>query len=209
MSKWNTPSGLLVLCLFVCSNCQHSTKNEELGVYSSYSDKYLMEDLVYHLPYDIVVLSDHTVELPCFIIEDFSRLSPHPNPSTISNFLIRNGAQHLAHLTSSDCNGSIHGTAYPIKNKIVSRANLVFIPASAINEEYNRIPWPEICKRHGIPNPQLNHGPVILSRIGFNEQRTEALLYVEDHAAGVGALFLFMATSTGWTERASVGCWVS
>lgn len=178
-------------------------------MYSSYADKYLMENPFSHTHYDSVGLSDHTVELPWFVVEDFSRLSPPPNPNTVSDFLLRNGAQHLAHLTSSDRNGSSHGAAYPIQKKIVSRANLVFIPASAIYDDYSRIPWREICERYAIPNPQRNHGPVILSRVGFNNQRTEALLYVEDHAAGVGACFLFVTTSMGWKEKAAVASWVS
>jgi hypothetical protein len=188
-------------------------EREEAAVYRSVIDKYyipkrLLAPGFENGPFKIIVISSQTsgYVVPFSFVEKIRELSPKPDEETVRNFLDRNDA-HYSKPQLTEKMLRVVGR-YPLNRLIRFRLPHALISDAEIDQIFNRGgEWNEFYRRY-----PFSRGLVFLSRVGFNKNMTQALLYFVqeyDGSAGEGYLTLLAKTKSGWERISQVTVWIS
>lgn len=98
---------------------------------------------------------------------------------------------------------------HPISSQLVSSDRATILSASELNRIFRkrRDGWDRFCELH-----PKSAGYIQLSRVGFNESRTQALVYLGRQAhwtAGRGAIYALKKRGKGWIQTGNVMVWIS
>ena len=132
-------------------------------------------------------------------------LSRAASRGTIKSFLQRNDGNYPeSQLTEKTLR--VIGR-YPINPYIKFKLPHTLITDTEIDQIFSNGGWREFYRRY--PN---SRGIVYLSRVGFNSNETQALLYFAHQyteAAGEGFLVLLKKTQGEWKQIAQTDVWIS
>lgn len=166
---------LLVIVILVFLHFAYGASNyekEEAAVYRAYIDQtYIAQWFPQNFknkPFRQIVIRDRTSGFvaPSPDLQNIAKLSPKPDGETIENFFARNGGYHPKSKLPEEALEKVG--RYPLNRSIKFK-----LPHTLISDsEWNQIRWEEFYRR--FPD---SRGIVVLSRVGFNKNRTQALLY--------------------------------
>jgi hypothetical protein len=214
--------GQIIRCLFaflLCINvvCKSSNEKpldemEEAAVYRAYIDlhyvdRHFSEYLFGNKPFSLIVISAKTSGfIHPFSYEDvIAKLSPKPDKATIKNFLAKNeGYYPESQLTEKTLR--VVGR-YPINPNINFRLPHTLITDAETDQIFSNGGWKEFYRRY-----PTSRGIVFLSRVGFNNDTTQALLYFADEYTqdgGEGFLILLEKRDGEWKQISRADVWIS
>jgi hypothetical protein len=194
MLSRSTVIALLVFAALGLSGCTSILDREEAGVYAAYVDPTYtrVADSSEYLKRHVICDQTADMEMLRCWPKVLGHLSPAPMQETIDDFVARNGRRHVInpHLR------------FRLPHRLIPNASIdqFFAHDAAagwlgFNKEYPK-----------------SHGILWLSRVGFNKDRNQALLYTGNEwtaAAGEGFLILLQKETGGWREVSRAVCWVS
>ena len=203
------------LILSSCSSSDTFDERQEAAVYRACVNEYYLklnfaDSWFEGKPFNVIVVSDKTSGflIPFSYRSEISKLSPKPDKTTIRSFLNRNDGEY----PESQLNEktlSVIGR-YPINKYITFKIPHVLLNDQEMDEilsSQDEPRWDEFYRRY-----PTSRGIVFLSRVGFNRNMTQALLYFTvavDSGSIEGYLFLFEKQSGGWKESARTLVWIS
>jgi hypothetical protein len=184
---------------------------EESAVYRAYIDNYYLKfpfpkDSFDDTPFTMVVISDHTsgFMIPLSYKPEIEKLSPRPSDDTIKSFLEKNDGLYPQKQLSEQTLKTVG--RYPINRHIKLAIRHVLISDREREEIFKDGRWSEFFRRY--PG---SRGIVYLSRVGFNVDMTEALLYFShsyyDNAEGL--LIYLKGIEGNWRQVAERRVWIS
>jgi len=189
------------------SSCGTDNDTQEAEVYRAYINTNLPKDPNTQHPYDRVVISDMTsgFENPERLQNAIKKLSRSLHPETIKDLFTKNGKYWGGFSMSGFRNGLIgrrslnSNLRFNIKHELISDA--------ARDHIFGQGGWKMFYQQY--PNCR---GIVDLSRVGFDKNKAQALLYVGnqwDYLAGEGFLVFLENKDGEWkiVDRAVI--WVS
>ncbi len=202
---------LIIVILAISSvRCESFHAREEAEVYRAYiNGVYLKrpfsDSRFAHKPFAKVVICDLTPGISFPYQEIISQMSIKPDGDTVESFLSRNGGNHPK---SSDT-GKVGNKVgrYPINREMKFDLPHVLISNKEIDRILNHGGWDDFYERY----PDCR-GIVWLSRVGFNSNRSQALLYFGNQYteyAGEGYLILLTKMNGAWKVAAQVTVWIS
>jgi|WetSurMetagenome_2_1015567.scaffolds.fasta_scaffold85934_3 hypothetical protein len=205
---------LMFLCVIETGQTQSPLfdEREEASVYNAYINKYyiprrFVESRFENKPFTEIVVSDHTsgFVIPFSYQKKVEELSIKPEEETVKSFLARNdGYYPQTGLTNETLR--VVGR-YPLNPYIAFKLPHTLISDAEMDRIFERGRWEEFYNKY--PN---SRGIIYLSRVGFNHDLTQALLYVVlEYADGGGGgwLVLLAKSSDGWEQVANVSVWIS
>ena len=204
---WKRLIYYIPLFIFILFGCASPYRDEEPAVYAAYVDAYYIVNPVTHKQYDLIVVLDMTTtvrpsdKLP----EQLKELQPQPEPSTVSNFLSSN-RRYFGGFTTNRIRNGLDGRR-PMNPNLKFSIEHVLISDSALEEIIGTGGYREFRRR--FPHA---HGFIAFSKVGFNPEMSEALLFFENwwgFEAGEGFLVLLRKNVNGWSVMDRVTAWVS
>jgi hypothetical protein len=206
---------LIIVAIFtsILASCKSLEEREEAAVYGSFIDNFYInqqfsDDRFENKSFKTIVIEDQTSGfiIPFSYQEKIAQLPIKPDEETVKNFLTRNdGYYPKSKLTDKTLE---FVGRYPLNRSIKFRLPHTLISDSKIDKIFNgNGEWDEFYKQY-----PTSRGIVSLSRVGFNKNKTESLLYFAqqyDDSAGEGFLILFTKTHGEWKEIARVVVWIS
>jgi hypothetical protein len=209
--------GLLALLICNYYGCESSNKKpfnekEEAAVYRAYIDLHYANRHFSDLQFEnksfsnIVVCAKSSGFIHPFSYQKvIAKMSLKPEAATIINFLERNDGNYPeSQLTEKTLR--VIGR-YSINPYIKFKLPHTLITDAEIDQIFSNGGWEEFYRRY--PN---SRGIVYLSRVGFNNNETQALLYFAHQyteAAGEGFLVLLKNTQGKWKQIAQTNVWIS
>jgi hypothetical protein len=187
-------------------------EREEAAVYRAYIDNYYTNihypDRQFdNRPFSSIMIFDKTSGF----IHSFrdqqliAKMSPRPEKRTIQGFLGRNDGNYpKSQLTEK--NLRVIGR-HPINPYLKFKLSHILITDAEIDQIFRNGGWEEFYRLY--PN---SRGLVSFSRVGFNRNETQALLYFEHwygEDAGEGYLVLLKKTQGEWKQIAQTNVWTS
>jgi len=209
-------SAILVVLVIAQSGCHASNERderEEAAVYRDYIGRHyinrkFVDGRFTEKPFSLIVVSQLTAGFhhPFSYQDIIGGLTPMPDEKTVKDFLNRNdGYVPKSSLTEEAI--KVVGR-YPLNRYISFSIPHALISDKDIDEIFNRGGrWDEFYRRY-----PTSRGIVWLSRVGFNQNMSEALLYFGHQyaeAAGEGFLVLLRKSDGEWREVSDVAVWVS
>jgi hypothetical protein len=185
-------------------------EKEEAAVYRSFIDNYFLNWSFSKYQFGdkhikLLVVSNQTsgFMIPFSYQKDISRLSTKPDDETVKNFLERNdGYYPKAQLTEKTL--KVIGR-YPINPHIEFRIPHVLISDAERDQILDNGGWNEFFRRY--PD---SRGIEYFSRVGFNKNRTQAILYfVHSNDDEAGILVLLNKTQNQWKKIAQTYVYMS
>ena len=186
---------LLVKAKKILESRLGTVREEEYAVYRAFIDtgyyligyKYSLDEI------QVIVIDDYTsVDESSFELEEtlqwVGQKMPDVTQETLSNFQIRNAESH------------------PLENYFNLTVRVVLIGDEELREIFQKGGWEELY----ISYP-FSQGIMTLSRVGFNYEMNQALLYVAneaDDSIGGGYYILFTKENGIWIIRDWVISWV-
>jgi hypothetical protein len=175
---------------------------EEYDVYSDLIDIYFIQE----------GKSSYNQNIKLLVIEDQAFLDPRTKPGWNNSEVLvydetLNGQKRIRLEESLIADFEAKKALGPGK---LQDMFVLDVPVALINlDEFNGIPdgWDGFYKK--FPNSQ---GHMSLSRVGFNSDRTKALVYMTNfcgNLCAVGCYFLLHKEYGDWIIRAEFDCWVS
>ena len=203
---------LLALSLAVLSGNGLSQEQEEVNVYAAYLNtayinKHFSDRRFSNKPFTMIVISNLTsgFDHPFSYRVAIAQLSPKPEKDTVEDFLTRNDGDYPKS-SLTDATMKVIGR-YPLNSHIKFKLPHVLISDAEIGRLFRKGEWEDFCARY-----PTSRGIVRLSRVGFNKNKTQALLYFAGQyapAAGEGYLILLGKTSSEWKIITQVTVWIS
>lgn len=187
-------------------------EQEEAAVYRSFINTYYIPDSLQSIrfenkPFTTIVISDRTsgYDVPFSYQEYIAKLMPRPEETTIKNFLDRNDGYYTQSQITEDMLRVVG--RYPLNPYIRFKLPHILISDGEFDQLTKGGKWAEFYRRY--PN---SRGLVCLSRVGFNKQKTQALLYFVkqyDPEWAEGYLVLLAKKGEEWKRIAQVNVWMS
>ncbi len=199
---------LLTLGVALSSFCFEIDLQEAAAVYAAYVNAHLIKDPFTGHYYSSLIISGQTTGLDYAgaTKQEIDKLGAIVDPQTRTDFLARN-ARYFGGFSLKSLRNGIWG--WRVLNPRIKFAIGHTLISDAFMEQIfgNGGGWVEFNRRY--PNCR---GIISLSNVGFNRNKTQALLYIGyqwDWLAGEGRIVLFRKEKTGWVEEANSVIWVS
>jgi hypothetical protein len=201
---------------FRCTSNDSFDENEEAAVYRACIQNYVnkakaFSDYIFKgKPFSVIVVSEKTSGfiIPMSYQKSISDLSPKPEKTTIRNFLKRNDGEYPR--SQLDEKALMVIGRYPINPHIGFTLPHVLLSDQERDQIFKDSPdggWNDFFRRY-----PTSRGIVFLSRVGFNRNMTQALLYFTfayGSGAAEGYLILFDKQANQWKEIARTLVWIS
>jgi hypothetical protein len=208
---------MLVLIVCVHFACESRDQNklfdekEEAAVYRSFIDNYYLnwsfsKHQFRERQLKVLVVNNQTsgFMIPFSYQEDIAKLSSKPDDETVKNFLDRNdGYYPKARLTEQTL--KVIGR-YPINPYIRFAIPHILISDAERDQILGNGGWSEFFQRY-----PYSWGIVYFSRVGFNENKTQALLYfVHSNENEEGGVLAFLKKKKSeWKQIAQIYVYMS
>jgi hypothetical protein len=186
---------IALIVLFVTGqlSCGSSIDREEAAVIRAYVDsnlKKLFDHMEFaHRPLKVIYIGGVSSGFQSSWQKNFSELGPALRSDTADSFLRRNDRE------------------YPVNAHLKFGLPHVILPEAKARRILEQQEWAIFY--HEYP---VSHGIIWFSRTGFNDDRTQALLYFSnnwDGGAGEGWLILMQKERGTWHEAGSTRIWIS
>lgn len=165
--------------------------NIEYEVYSSVISS-IISSVFSHMSVDKIVIHQLTYNTTwCNTFDCFKKLT---------NYSLKNDSMLGDDYTNKNAK------AYKLDNKFSIPQTVILISDKELNE-LNAIDWSAFHEKY--PN---SSGVIQISRVGFNSNQTQAILYFDYHydmLSGEGYLFLLTKDEGKWIVKEKVNLWVS
>ena len=205
---------LLLTIAFALAGCSSSEDYdwEEAAVYAAFVDEHFAKFDHSSDPQKQHIIRDQTSGFQTFngCQEIISELSPKPNSDTVRDFLARNYSYFPIFPLTEKSRRAIG--RYPLNSHIKFKLPHVLMSDSMHDDIFDDEKsidegWDLFYQRYTHA-----HGMVELSRVGFNKDRSQALLYVDNvysSEGGEGFFVLLEKKDNQWREVATKACWIS
>jgi hypothetical protein len=187
-------TAFLILAALTICGCASSSEREEAAVYATYIDDNFTKVADSNIPLKRHIICSLTsgMEPLGSLPKHIAKLSITPAQAAVDDFLSKNARQ------------------YTINEHLSFKLPYVLISDQTLNKLFESGTdkgWTEFNRKY-----PKHHGFLVLSRVGFSQDRQQALLYIGNQwteAAGEGYLVLFHKQNGTWIEIAKTSCWIS